>query len=672
MFPQQRRHVFAVVLEQRKKGGGAGKVLILILSFRNIMGCAFSKEVESPTTSLKETSSWDKMIHRRFTIQINRSLRTKSDGSYVAAIFSANYGILRKHAPVKPLDSKVFLQNSSTSESCVPTHARCPIIKSDAIVHTNSVEDTVVPVSSIKSTSDSLEPEGSTSSTKESLETIDILELMKGLGEEDVSANFENLHEFSSNLVLPEIKQTSSTIVSCKPSDKLHATDIVSANKRTRKQRPKSSSSINLIGSVEDVDMALSARRGITLSPLMSSREVHQHKKKMMVAPFGQTILDQNIHPHDENGVISIPECTSITTIDDPLSQKRETLQREISFKYMFNHNSGSERKNSLYSNVDALHTPVHEATAAICISDSLAFATAHLYEGEGTGSPSSPQFSTTTSLKDWLPSSSHPLTPAISLLSDRKCPISETLHILPSQSASNYLPTLQCQDRLELEDFGIPVFDPEMVDSFENAVRNLSKEEWNAVRSIEDSPHNFLRLVKALRKSRSNSVCSQNKNAENLNFDTMKPDSNAGKDAKDCCEPWKLPDRKCKYAENMRAFMRQNSLDIGKAFFQVRARDDTGMTSVVFYSTAEVGSKAYEDCSHVRSILQSLMGISFEEKSVSEHQEDEQELRHALNISVAIVPTIYVRGKYIVGIDNILHLHKKGLLGSMLREAGG
>ncbi|KAI5062322.1 hypothetical protein GOP47_0022861 [Adiantum capillus-veneris] len=335
MFQQQRRHVLAVVVKQRKRGGGAGKVThlprFLFHSRRPVRGippmfpglsfnshsffsqyhgmCAL-KKVESPSTSFKETSSWDKMIHRRFTIQIIRSLRTTSDGSYVAAIFSANYEILRKHAPVKPLDSKVFLQNSSK-----------------------------------------------TGSTKESLETIDILELMKGLGEEDVSANFENLHEFSSNLVLPKIKQTSSTILCCKPSDKLHATDVVSANKKTRKQRPKSSSSINLIGSVEDVDMALSARRGITLSPLMSSREVRQHLKKMMVAPFGQTIFDQNIHPHDENGVISIPKCTSIATIDDPLSEKRETLQREIFFKYMFNHNSGSERKNSLFKCGCSSHT---------------------------------------------------------------------------------------------------------------------------------------------------------------------------------------------------------------------------------------------------------------------------------------------------------------------------
>lgn len=92
--------------------------------------------------------------------------------------------------------------------------------------------------------------------------------------------------------------------------------------------------------------------------------------------------------------------------------------------------------------------------------------------------------------------------------------------------------------------------------------------------------------------------------------------------------------------------------------------------SKVVFYSTSsQTDVHAYEDSNAVRAILISLVGASFDEKSVSQHPEYEQELKSALNTPTALVPTVYVRGRFIAGVDNILNLYKKGALGSMLSD---
>lgn len=90
----------------------------------------------------------------------------------------------------------------------------------------------------------------------------------------------------------------------------------------------------------------------------------------------------------------------------------------------------------------------------------------------------------------------------------------------------------------------------------------------------------------------------------------------------------------------------------------------------VVLYSTSsQADVHAYEDSNAVRAILISLVGASFDEKSISQHPEFEQELKNALNTPTALVPTVCVRGRYIAGVDNIIQLYKKGVLGSLLVE---
>eukprot|EP00250_Pteridium_aquilinum_P000866 c11042_g1_i1 orf=357-1892(-) len=95
----------------------------------------------------------------------------------------------------------------------------------------------------------------------------------------------------------------------------------------------------------------------------------------------------------------------------------------------------------------------------------------------------------------------------------------------------------------------------------------------------------------------------------------------------------------------------------------------EPGGKAVLYSTNSRTDINAYEDSNAVRAILISLVGSSFDEKSLSQHPDYEQELKNALNLPVVAVPTVCVRGKYIAGIDNIMQLFKKGLLGSLLLE---
>ncbi|KAH7416296.1 hypothetical protein KP509_14G085000 [Ceratopteris richardii] len=96
----------------------------------------------------------------------------------------------------------------------------------------------------------------------------------------------------------------------------------------------------------------------------------------------------------------------------------------------------------------------------------------------------------------------------------------------------------------------------------------------------------------------------------------------------------------------------------------------DGGSKAVLYTTNLQTDINAYEDSNAARAILISLVGAAFDEKSVSQNPAFEQELKVALNLPVVAVPTIYIRGKYIAGIDNIMQFFKKGLLSALLLES--
>ncbi|KAH7444215.1 hypothetical protein KP509_02G070100 [Ceratopteris richardii] len=86
----------------------------------------------------------------------------------------------------------------------------------------------------------------------------------------------------------------------------------------------------------------------------------------------------------------------------------------------------------------------------------------------------------------------------------------------------------------------------------------------------------------------------------------------------------------------------------------------------IVLYFTSLRGiRKTYEDCWTVRLILKGF-GVHVDERDVSMHSKFRQELTNTVG-AVAIVPRLFVKGKYIGGVEEVKHLHELGILGNLL-----
>lgn len=702
------------------------------------MGCSISKEVESPSKSSKET--WGAVLPKGLAVQVDRSLKT-TDGGYIAAVFSANYGTLRKPGPL-------LLSQKPPGKGNYPQHKVSKAVRANPQILGKTLSaDTTLGLSKL-STNDAKEiaaGQKSTEGTKAKLETINTWELMEGLDEIEDSSNLEPSHaNHKPSLLLPlEVdREGSPTVLSNKSVNDTTISIASSGKKVATRPRPKSFTSIR---SIKDVDAALAARNSKTPPPVWkkSSFKAWQADEEAREISEGSLLCGQKVSSKTQQiGMVyrdgslptRIPTCETTSNAEDtPISTPDDrswipdNLQRALSFKYIFNDNS-SEKQDSPNPAVNSAASQLSEANARDYNSDGLVFASARLLsEGEGNSALSSPDSSAAASLKDWLPSDNHPL----KLTDDFKggfepCILEAfqgtqlrpgqqtTPHLLPNSKTvrSKYVgggsdklldnalkKGLECQEEadklsIKIENCEAPVFDPELLDSFEKAMKQLSKEEWNAVRSMEDSPQTFLHLVNSLKRSSSNSVRNPKAItmtsaglfaiARNGDGNCMNGNANhvsVAANANNIVETGhggppilfaKPDDGKLKkfFQEKKLPIRRQNSWELKKSTAKAR-RDDGERVILVFYSTtSQTDTKLYEDCNQVRGILMSLVGVSYDERSISEHLEHEQELKHALDVSSAVVPTIYVKGKYVVGVDSIVQLYKKGMLGSMLKEA--
>lgn len=86
------------------------------------------------------------------------------------------------------------------------------------------------------------------------------------------------------------------------------------------------------------------------------------------------------------------------------------------------------------------------------------------------------------------------------------------------------------------------------------------------------------------------------------------------------------------------------------------------GFNSVVVYTTSLGGvRRTYEDCYKVRSILE-LHRVVFDERDVSLHGEFLNELKELLGEGVS-VPRMFVKGRYVGGVDEVVSLNESGRL---------
>lgn len=94
------------------------------------------------------------------------------------------------------------------------------------------------------------------------------------------------------------------------------------------------------------------------------------------------------------------------------------------------------------------------------------------------------------------------------------------------------------------------------------------------------------------------------------------------------------------------------------------------GSNSVVIYTTSLGGvRRTYEDCNTIRSIME-LHGFIFEERDISLHGRFLTELKELLGESTS-VPRMFVKGRYIGGVEEVVGLNETGRLRRMLSRVG-
>ncbi|KAK8945033.1 hypothetical protein KSP39_PZI007697 [Platanthera zijinensis] len=101
------------------------------------------------------------------------------------------------------------------------------------------------------------------------------------------------------------------------------------------------------------------------------------------------------------------------------------------------------------------------------------------------------------------------------------------------------------------------------------------------------------------------------------------------------------------------------------------------GEQAVVLYTTTLRGIRStFENCNAVRAALEGL-GVWFRERDVSMDLGFREELRDLMGGRVA-VPRVFVRGRHIGGVEQVMRMHEEGVLGFLVdglaksRHVGG
>lgn len=93
------------------------------------------------------------------------------------------------------------------------------------------------------------------------------------------------------------------------------------------------------------------------------------------------------------------------------------------------------------------------------------------------------------------------------------------------------------------------------------------------------------------------------------------------------------------------------------------------GKDAVVIYTTSLRGvRRTHEDCNRAREVLEGH-GVVFDERDVSLHGEFLSELKELLGEGTS-VPRVFVKGRYVGGVEELVELDESGRLGRMMSHA--
>ncbi|KAI5079602.1 hypothetical protein GOP47_0005081 [Adiantum capillus-veneris] len=202
-----------------------------------------------------------------------------------------------------------------------------------------------------------------------------------------------------------------------------------------------------------------------------------------------------------------------------------------------------------------------------------------------------------------------------------RKKFASSDMHLLMSMSRRMVVK----EDFLSSE-LSSPVFDPNMVASYERALQNVSEDNWNAC--LVDSPEvDSKRALAAYHNEQRDAIVRRQQSI-------MSDVEERPQDVLDCF-PMKCP--------------------------------PGGEETIVLYTTTLRGiRKTFEDCNNMRRTLRSY-GLRIDERDVSMHLGFLNELRGLMD-RVLAVPRLFIKGRYIGGVEEVGKLHEDGKLNELVK----
>ncbi|KAI5060289.1 hypothetical protein GOP47_0024709 [Adiantum capillus-veneris] len=221
-------------------------------------------------------------------------------------------------------------------------------------------------------------------------------------------------------------------------------------------------------------------------------------------------------------------------------------------------------------------------------------------------------------------------------------------------------------------EEIGSPLFDPSILATFEKAIEASSDDAWQSSDATSSSGSRV--------GCSSLDTCSDAESQDSRNEFEGVHQSLAGRTGlKD--RTYKVESDDVCYRSNTAARKKPsskvtpllNGAWVKKDYlegFDVKCPPGCEDKIVLYFTSLRGIRKTYEDCCTVRLILKGF-GVQVDERDVWMHSSFRQELTQVIG-AVSMVPRLFVKGRYIGGVEDVKHLNEEGILGNLLEGLPG
>lgn len=201
----------------------------------------------------------------------------------------------------------------------------------------------------------------------------------------------------------------------------------------------------------------------------------------------------------------------------------------------------------------------------------------------------------------------------------------------------------------------GSPLFDPELLASFEKAMEEVSEDEWYAVRRSDAD-------VASTSGSSSDGESPNGRIANGKISSVVVEASPLARNPESDANSRKMFSKVAPFEFEKKRPVAQ----VDPLLKFERKCPPGGEGRVVLYFTSLRGiRKTFEDCSHMKMIIKGF-NVAIDERDVSIHAEFREELRE-LQGKMVPVPRLYIKGHYIGGAEEVSLLHEDGTLAKLL-----